>query len=122
MTIGEVIAQVDELKPNLFQQHMKIKWLSDVEGNVIREVINTHDRKEGPMVFQGYDTDVEELLVPEPYTDLYVYYLMAQIDFAQAEYDRYNNTTIRFNEAYDRFRRWYNREHRPIAPEFNNVF
>lgn len=122
MTIGEIIAHVDELKPNLYQKHMKIKWLSDVEGNVIREILNIHEREEGSIDFKGYETEETELLVPEPYTDLYVYYLMAQIDFAQAEYDRYNNATIRFNEAYDRFRRWYNQKHRPITPEFNSAF
>lgn len=43
------------------------------------------------------------LLIPEPYDGLYVHYLLAMIDFHNAEYTRYNNGMQLFNEVYAAF-------------------
>ena len=68
--------------------------------------------------FNGYDDDTDrdtELLVPDTYADLYVQYLMSQVDYYNAEFDRYQNTSMMFNTSYQNFANYWMREHRVLA-------
>ena len=40
MTIAEVLAYVDEVKPNTYDENIKIGWLSEVDGKVFNDVID----------------------------------------------------------------------------------
>ena len=114
MTIQEVLTRIDNLKPNQYKITQKIAWISDIDGVIYKEIIKTHVNEEDNE-FVGYDdtTDLStELLACEPYSELYVYYLMAQIDFCNGEYTRYNNTSALFNQAYQNYVNYYNRTHR----------
>ena len=44
MTIIEAITYADEIKPNSYTQSDKIKWLSQVDGTVKKEIIDTPPR------------------------------------------------------------------------------
>lgn len=114
MKVSEVISEVMEIKPSQFDAGMLIRWLSTLEGRIFEEVFKTHF---DPPVdeFNGYDensTD-DDLLVKEPYTDVYKYYLYAQIDFANQETDRYQNSSVMFNNAYREFASYWHSHHRP---------
>ena len=64
---------------------------------------------------KNYEEDTNaQLIAPAPYDSRYVYWLMAQIDLAAAELNRYNNSMELFNEAMKNFKAWYNRTHRPL--------
>lgn len=70
---------------------------------------------EASCAFNGY-TDrslMEELLVPAPYDDIYIKWLEAQIDYANGEYNKYNNTSAAYNNAYVAYARAYHRDHMP---------
>ena len=115
MTIIEAINKVDVLKPNNYTQTEKVKWLSNLDGVIKSEIIDTHEGGED-IVFNGYEdtTPVEtEMLVPYPYDDLYIKWLESQIDYNNAEYQKYNNSTTAYNNAYSAFERYYNRQHMP---------
>lgn len=115
MKILEAITKIDTLKPNTYTQTEKIKWLSTLDGIVKKEIIDTHEGAEG-IVFNGYDDNTEldtELLVSDPYSDVYLRYLEAQIDYANGEYGKYNNSMSMYNTAYSTFERFYNRTHMP---------
>ena len=102
MKICEAIRQTDELKPNQYSDEQKIRWLSELDGKIVKELIDAKSGEKST-VFEGYNEDTDtntELLVPEPYSNLYVLWLMSKIDFFNAEYDRYNNSAMAFNEAY----------------------
>ena len=116
MTIIEAINKIDSLKPNAYTQTDKIRWLSLLDGRVKEEVIDTHEGAED-ITFNGYnDEELEtELLIPYPYDDVYSLWLEAQIDYANNEYGRYNNSIAMFNSTYAAFERWYNRNHMPIG-------
>lgn len=66
MKVAEIIAAIDELRPNEYSASMKTKWLSECEGTIVDEVLN---RAEGNNIeFEGYDyeTDQEkETLLPD---------------------------------------------------------
>ena len=111
MTIIEAIDKINTLKPNSYTQVDKVKWLSALDGIIKTEIIDTHEGAE-THEFDGYneDTPVEkELLVPYPYDDVYVKWLEAQIDYANGDTAKYNNSMAMYNTAYSSFERYYNR-------------
>ncbi len=89
-----------------------ILWLSRVDGRVKREVLDTH---EGPVCsFTGYDPDISldtELLVKEPYAELYGHYVDAQIALENIQQEEYSCHAILFEQAWSEFRNDYNRNH-----------
>lgn len=115
MTIREALARLDELVPNTYNPENKIQWLSDLDGKIKKEIIDTHEGAEA-VTFEGYtENNLDaELLVPPGYDDLYMFWLEAKIDFSNKEYNRYNNSIVSFNTAYQAFDNYYNRTHLPI--------
>lgn len=117
MTIMDAIYRLDELKPNRYSQSEKIKWLSSLDGLIKSEIIDTHEGGEN-VVFNGYDENSDlstVLLVPAPYDDIYLRWLEAQIDYANGEYGKYNNSITAYNDAYAIYQKYYNRTHMPIS-------
>ena len=122
MTIMGAINHLDAVKPNGYSQVEKIKWLSILDGIVKAEIIDTHEGGEGKE-FKGYDEMTaltQELLVPHPYDDIYIRYLEMQIDYANGEYNKYNNSKTVYNEAFSEFLKYYNRTHKPISKNFTH--
>lgn len=122
MTLMEAISRVDSIKPNRYTQVEKIKWLSTLDGIVKAEIIDTHVGSES-IEFKGYD-DVADLmsvlLVPAPYDEIYIRWLEAQIDYANGEYGKYNNSITMYNTAFSAYERYYNRLNKPISKNFTH--
>ena len=115
MTIIEAINRLDSLKPNNYSQDEKVAWLSKLDGIIKEKVIDTHEDGED-IVFDGYDANTNtatEMLVPAPYDDIYVRWLEAQVDYANGEYGKYNNSITMYNSAYAEYAGYYNRKHMP---------
>ena len=117
MTLIEIINRINILKPNTYSQEEKIKWLSNIDGIIKKEIIDTHEGAD-EVVFSGYDeftplTTV--LLVPDPYDEIYLRWLEAQIDYANGEYARYNNVVRAYNDAYSAYFKYYNKMHMPLG-------
>lgn len=110
-TLAGVIAEVDAVKPNAFDNDTKTRWLNEVEGRVQTDVMLLA----GPDVLQ-YDYDRcgdWTLLVDPPHDKLYGAYLTARIDYANGEYEKYQNTMQMFNTFWSEFVRWYARTYSP---------
>ena len=121
MNIIETIHVIDAVKPNGYDQSQKIKWLNTLDGIIKKEIIDTHEGGE-MVVFDGYTDETNlttELLVPAPYDDIYIRYLEMQIDYANGEYGKYNNSKVMYNETYSAFDRYYNRTHMPKGNNFS---
>ena len=116
MTILDAIHQIDTLKPNTYSQEQKIRWLSTLDGVVKKEIIDTHEGGEG-ISFEPYTlaTAGNDLLIPAPYDDVYLRWLEVQIDYANNEYAKYQNSMTMYNAAYVAFERYYNRTHMPLG-------
>lgn len=69
-----------------------------------------------------YDGSGVELSVSAPYDNLYGLYLMSMIDFANGEYNKYNNTVLAFNGAMDEYRCWYRRNNQPAVTTGYSTF
>lgn len=116
MTAGEAIAFVDKMKPNRFSAEEKFRWLTDIDGMIVRELIETHEDSPLTAPFVGYRPEKDEdtvLIVPAPYDGLYRWYLESQIDLGNMEIAKYNNTKALFNQAYITYTDHYNRTHMP---------
>ena len=120
MTIQGAINHIDTVKPNGYSQNEKIRWLSTLDGVIKAEIIDTHEGAEG-VEFEEYNETTplaQTLLVPHPYDDVYIKWLEAQIDYANGEYGKYNNSITMYNAAYLAFVKHYNRTHEPISKSF----
>ena len=107
MKLGRMIALVDNMKPNQYTAEMKTKWLSEVEGTVVDEILNQAAGNQ--IVFDGYDynSDAErEMMVPDTHLDIYQYYLFAKIDYQNSELERYNNDTAMYYAALEDYAKW----------------
>lgn len=128
MTVGEILARVDEIRPNAIDENIKVTWLSELEGRIFDEIVLTHEHElvddgEGNMIeptFAGYDetSENEEVIAPDIYADLYRNYIFTMIDYSNNESDRYTNSMLMFNNSYQQFADWYNRTHKPIQKPF----
>ena len=115
MKIIEAITQIDNFKHNTYSQADKVTWLSRLDAMAKRLVIDTHEGADA-VEFGGYgeQTDLHrELLIPEPFDQIYLRWLEAQIDYANGEIDRYNNAIELFNTEWGTWRNHYNQTHMP---------
>lgn len=113
MTLDEAISLCDRIKPNQYSREEKLRWLSDVDGQIQREILDCV----GPGEFTGYDPGTPGetmLLAPAPYEGLYEAYLSAQIDLHNGEFTRYQNNAQLYNSVFAAFAAWYRREHMPL--------
>jgi hypothetical protein len=124
MTILEAINRADRAKPNAYTQQDKVRWLSTLDGVVKNEIIDTHEGGED-VEFNGYNDETlltTVLLIPAPYDEVYIRYLEMQIDYANGEYGKYNNSTMAYNTAFAAFERYYNRDHLPKSSGTRFIF
>ena len=93
MKANEAIERVDTLRPNPFSEEEKLRWLSELDGKISKEVL-----KLGKVFdYTGQASSETELLVRLPYTDVYLFYLCAMIDFFSRDYEEYNNSMLMVN-------------------------
>ena len=116
MTGHECITRLDRLKPNSYAYADKLYWLCRLEGMIKREIIDTHeDAEELP----GSLSEDDVLIAPPPFDEMYIHYLETQIDYANGEFDRFNNANAMFRSVYSAFANAYNREHIPKTQKKN---
>ena len=128
MTLIQAVNEADNLKPNMYGLPEKIKWLSRLDQRIFEEVLLMHElsdeEKEPFMVeidgkiifsFCAYNENDQEkeLIVQEPYDEMYVHWLSAQIDWNNREYAGFNATNAVFEATYTAFRNAFNRTHMP---------
>lgn len=114
MTIQTAIGLADLTRPNAFEPELKRFWLSHLDGQIQAELLEPHGRSAD---FTGYAADADpettQLLVPWPFDDLYVRYLVMRIDLENGELERYNCDAAAFNRIYASWASWYTHHHMP---------
>ena len=120
MTILEAIQRVDRQSPNRFSYEEKLRWLSELDGLIFRELHCLYEGSEDTQC-PSYDENSNpdrSLLAKEPYAqELYLRYLESRIDDAHGDTERYQNSRLLFQAAYMNYARWYNRNHKPLSRE-----
>ena len=116
MKIRQAIETVDRLMPNQYENPDKVRWLSELDGIVYRDIICTHEHETAPEPFAGYGEDVDletELLIPWPYDEIYRWYLGMKICDANGETTKYSNEAAKYNSYYQGYFNAYNQAYMP---------
>lgn len=118
MTLSEVIAKVQELKPSEYDKVELTQWVNEVEFMAVDQVINRAEPKPGETdtEYKAYDYELDaerELLIPDQFSDCYISYLFSKIDFNNAEIERYNLDAAQFEAEWQAYAAWYRRSHFP---------
>lgn len=117
-TMNSVIEYIDRVKPNVYSDDDKYRWISTLEGRISTEVFGQW----APITYTLPDDADTELMLMAPFDDIYALYVAAMIDFHNREYSDYNNTVLMFQERMDALKAWYIRNHRQCeARNFRNV-
>ncbi|HAV89747.1 MAG TPA: hypothetical protein DCW44_00495 [Eubacterium sp.] len=123
MTINEVLDEVDRIaKNNSIDRNQKIKWLDRLDRSIFNDLLQY--KKDNIETFDGYNVDDDEdteLLAVAPYDELYVYYVLAQINLIQQEIDFYNNNYAMYEDKYRNYRDFINRTYRTKGRNFIKV-
>ena len=116
MTLQEALDIVDAMKPNMMKRDLKVKYLTEIEQLIWAEILmkhaHTQEQEEKPVYNDETDPGTE-LIVPDPYSMVYTYWLMSKIDIQNQEDARYNIDRAHFENAYDTMSDWWTREHMP---------
>lgn len=115
MVIAEAIRQARILRDTEIPDDIMVQWLSDHDGVVWEETVSKYEghQPETRPVYDGdTDKDGTELLIQEPWDDLYPGYLAMRIDLAQQDIDRYNNEAAAYETKRQAWANHYNRTHR----------
>lgn len=111
--IREIIAQVDDVKPNAFKMETKLAWIGELDGRIAADVMLMGIEEIRQLEYihpSGLDAVP---LVSFPHQEIYAHYLCAQIDYANGEYSKYQNSMEMFNAHYDNFVHWFVTTYRP---------
>lgn len=96
-TRRDIIARVDNLKLNTYTTEAKVQYIDTLEGLISIQLLHAP--------FTPSTAEVKDLIVPDPFTEMYVYYLFAMIDQLNMEYDSYNNNMQMFNNEWDKYKK-----------------
>jgi len=108
-TAGEIIAAVDEIKPNAFSTARKLAWLDELEGRIATDVM----LMDVDCVPDLRLTESRTPIVQPPHDSIYRMWLTAKIDEANGDFDRYQNAQIAFDAAWRAFVRFFAERYDP---------
>ncbi len=111
MTVSEAILRLDKYTGNEVESELKYLWLQMLEDIVYNEIVQTHlDPIDRPApVSEGE----RELIVPDPYSEVYIHYMNMQNDLLLRDTRSYANSAAAFVSAYSAYADYYNRTHLP---------
>lgn len=117
-TMNSVIEYVDGVKPNVYSDEDKYRWINTLEGLLSAEVFCDKE----PVQYEIPKDADKPLRVGHPFEELYSLFVEAMIDFHNREYSNYNNIMLMFQERLDQLKRW-NIQHNASggARNFRNV-
>lgn len=135
MTVNEAIARANELRMNTLGDEIKMEWLRTLDGQLLEMMqhdVGAAAHEDGTAAEQRNGTaaggaercavwpdagvwpeENPELLMGAPHEMVYVYHLVAQIDYHNQESDLYANDLTLYNTAMRDARAWWRRNHRP---------
>jgi len=117
MTLQEALDIADAMKPNMMDRQLKVKYLTEIEQLIWAEILMRHahtpEQETKPVYTEETDPGTV-LIVPDPYSMVYVYWLMSKIDIQNQEDARYNIDRAHFENEYDTMSDWWTRTFMPI--------
>ena len=113
MNLRELLVEVDQLRPNAFADAEKIRMVNTVEGRIYKDILSKYEGEEPVFVPFAEGQEERELVVPVPFTDVYVFYLISMVDFYNGDSNKYNDSMILYNDAWENYAAYYLQTHTP---------
>lgn len=116
MTIQDVIKKVTAIRSEKkCTSDFIIEKINEIEWRIKREIIDTHEGSER-YPFDGYTADETdmELIAPVPYSELYIKWVIYQLDVINNAITDAANSYVLFKNLYDEYKAWYNRSNMPL--------
>lgn len=113
MTISKAIDSARIRADTELPDSVLVGWLSALDGQLYNEVI-AHYAGAEDTTRPAYDdeTDPEtDLMIPAPYDEVYVDYLVMRIHLDHGDLDRYNTAAVMFDRSQKAWMRQYNQTH-----------
>lgn len=120
MKVRDVLAHVNEVKPNVFSDARLMDFLNEVESMAWTEAL-----RNDPVdyVVLAVPDDLEkELIIPQPYAKVYGSYIQAMIDFQNEESVSYQNNMEMFNSTWAEYLKYMNRKNDRKNAYFHNFW
>lgn len=121
MTVGECVARADALRPNAVSEAEKVRWVCELERQLIHEFYPRYQPEEKEETPEDGEPVKEETPAPlgrestlsgsGAFERMYTLYLMSQIDLAEQEMEAYSVDAALYQQAMDEFRKDWNRTH-----------
>lgn len=118
MTLQEAMDMLDEMKPNMMSRRLKLKYITEIEQLIHDEIVMKHAHSCAEARKPAYDETSDDgtvLVVPDPYSMVYVYWLMTKVDMQNQEDERYNVDRAHFENAYETMSDWWTRTRIPLS-------
>lgn len=119
MKVWQIIETFDRRLENEIPEEDKVRWLFQLDESFQKELIDTHEGAEKAEKSDWLDAE-RELLVPSPYTDIYLYWLHCKTFLSRGEIELYNNYLSIFTAVKEEFERAYHRTHMPKGTSIKN--
>ncbi|MBE6587482.1 MAG: hypothetical protein E7647_03600 [Ruminococcaceae bacterium] len=116
MTVNEAIAAAVRSIGDEVSREELTEWLAQIENTVVCEIAATHEGDTSDKTLITSDGDGNRVLfVPDPYSRLYVNYLIMKCDLSLRDIPQYMNSAAVFSESYKEFADRYNRAYMPLG-------
>lgn len=115
MTYKEAYDAYSHTRPSSLSKDEVYGILYNIDKKIHEEIIKTHEGYDGgEYPAKSAIQDNTMLIAPEPYAELYIYYVAMTNDLILSETARANNDSAMFNIRYQEYADWFNRNNLPI--------
>ena len=118
-TLKEVIERIDSSKLNAYDTEIKVRWLDTINRQALLQGYKLPNKEYVPLSTNDMET---VLLIEEPYSNIYDYYVYAQIDLMNNEIANFNNNIMLYNNEWTEYLKYMIREgYLSTQPTFKNA-
>ena len=111
MTVAQMIRNIERSRPgcNLSLDEFLYE-MNKVNKEVFENILSKH---EGEKEYIPLLNDTDIINIPDAYTELFKYRILAFIDMENGDITRYSNDMILYNNLLSAYGDWYTRTHMP---------
>lgn len=108
MTVKQLLEWVDSVRPNQLKKTVKVGFINDIECRVLADVF--HQSMAGFVPYDEYSDD-DTLLVEDPFSCLYQWYLAAMVSAAAGNNQVFQYDMSLFQQYWGEYAAYFVREH-----------
>lgn len=115
MKYSEIITKVRDMYPNEYSDVEMMAWIGEVNADIKRNI------EKNPSTSK-YSSGEENSLIPPPYEDMYIYYILAKIAYYQRDFEAYSIHIENYSNRRNGYMAYYIRTYGCDTARFKNWF